>query len=208
MCNITVGSKVICIQGSQGFPVLGLTYTVSAIEHTESDGTYIGLAEDPNNDLEFPGWCIERFVLASTENKTVDETNEQTNTTQRRLKDLLKEKLNPTTVGNNGTMVVNNSGGMKADGGKIDYTYLLKDLPVSVDEVTKVLMYGAKKYNRSNYAKVESERYHAAMSRHIMAYLRGEKNDPETGYHHLAHAVCCLMFLIEREVKKENNNGC
>jgi len=96
----------------------------------------------------------------------------------------------------------NQAGGVKADQGKIDYTYLLKDLPVSVEEVTKVLMYGAKKYNRSNYSKVESERYEAAALRHIMAYLQGERLDSETGYHHLAHVTCCLLFLVEREVKK------
>ena len=98
----------------------------------------------------------------------------------------------------------NQAGGVKADQGKIDYTYLLKDLPLSVEEVTKVLMYGAKKYTRSNYSLIESERYEAAFFRHAMAYLQGEQLDPETGYHHLAHATCCLMFLIEREVKKED----
>ena len=100
--------------------------------------------------------------------------------------------------------ITNSNGGIKFDGGKIDYTYLLKDLPVSVEEVTKVLIYGAKKYSRSNYSKVESERYEAACLRHLMAYLQGEQKDPETGYHHLAHAVCCLMFLVEREVKNES----
>jgi len=24
--------------------------------------------------------------------------------------------------------------------------------------------------------------------------------DPESGLHHLAHAMCCLMFLYERDV--------
>lgn len=116
--------------------------------------------------------------------------------TPKSLSKLLQEKLGKPDVDTK----PNASGGIKFDQGKVDYTYLLKDLPVSVEEVTKVLMYGAKKYSRSNYSKVESERYEAAFFRHVMAYLRGEQLDPETGYHHLAHAVCCLMFLVEREV--------
>ena len=33
------------------------------------------------------------------------------------------------------------------------------------------------------------------MQRHIDAWWGGEQKDPETGEHHLAHAICCGMFL-------------
>ena len=33
------------------------------------------------------------------------------------------------------------------------------------------------------------------MQRHIDAWWQGEQKDPETGEHHLAHAICCGMFL-------------
>lgn len=134
---------------------------------------YLYLEEDPDKDS---GWFEWRFKLVEDDQESEVTTPE----------------VQPNTLG-----------GIKFDQGKVDYTYLLKDLPVSVEEVTKVLIYGANKYSRSNYSKVESERYEAAFFRHVMAYLRGEQLDPETGYHHLAHAVCCLMFLVEREVKKE-----
>jgi hypothetical protein len=49
------------------------------------------------------------------------------------------------------------------------------------------------------------------MQRHIWAWKEGEQNDPETGRHHLAHAMCCLMFLYEHDimysVDEKLNNG-
>jgi len=33
--------------------------------------------------------------------------------------------------------------------------------------------------------------------RHLTAWWAGEDLDPESGLHHLAHAACCLMFLLE-----------
>lgn len=103
---------------------------------------------------------------------------------------------------NNG-FVVNEQGGMKGDGDKVRPTILLKDLNQSVQSVIRVLEYGAKKYNRANYAKVENERYEDALGRHYMAYLSGEKNDSETGESHLAHVVCCALFMMQKEIESE-----
>lgn len=65
-------------------------------------------------------------------------------------------------------------------------------------EVIKVLTKGAEKYAPDNWKIVPGarRRYIAALWRHVVAYLRGEQNDPEDGLHHLAHATCCLMFLF------------
>lgn len=103
---------------------------------------------------------------------------------------------------NNG-FVVNEQGGVKGDGDKVRPTILLKDLNQSVQSVIRVLEYGAKKYNRANYAKVENERYEDALGRHYMAYLSGEKNDSETGESHLAHVVCCALFMMQKEIDSE-----
>lgn len=100
---------------------------------------------------------------------------------------------------NNG-FVVNEQGGIKGDGDKVRPTILLKDLNQSVQSVIRVLEYGAKKYSRANYAKVENERYEDALGRHYMAYLTGEKNDSETGESHLAHVVCCALFMMQKEI--------
>jgi hypothetical protein len=68
----------------------------------------------------------------------------------------------------------------------------------SVAQVVDVLTYGAKKYAPDNWQKVPNPkgRYVAAALRHLSAYAEGEKVDPESGKPHLAHAVCCLLFLM------------
>jgi len=68
-----------------------------------------------------------------------------------------------------------------------------------LEEIANVLTFGASKYSDNNWKHVENPvaRYEAALLRHISAYKKGEMNDPETGLPHLAHAGCCLMFLME-----------
>lgn len=100
-------------------------------------------------------------------------------------------------------LVVNQNGGMKYDGQKIQPTLLFKSMPYAVKRVIEVLCIGAKKYNADNWKKVENERYHDALLRHALAYFSGEKYDEETGKEHLAHLVCCALFLIEKEKESE-----
>jgi hypothetical protein len=63
-------------------------------------------------------------------------------------------------------------------------------------QVVEVLTYGAKKYSPDNWMKVDSERYYDAFNRHVDAWRNGQKRDEETGKHHLAHAICCLLFML------------
>jgi hypothetical protein len=44
-------------------------------------------------------------------------------------------------------------------------------------------------------------RLFGAALRHLWAWYRGEKADPETGLSHLAHAACCVLFLLTYELK-------
>lgn len=85
--------------------------------------------------------------------------------------------------------------GVKYDGGKLRYSLLPKG---TLDEVVKVLEFGANKYAADNWQKVPEARtrYYDAMNRHVQAWWNGETTDPETGCNHLAHAVCCSMFLM------------
>lgn len=88
------------------------------------------------------------------------------------------------------------STGMKFDQEKARYDLLpFKALA----EIVSVLTYGAKKYAPENWRKVEhpKSRYFAAALRHLVAWFGGERLDPESGHHHLAHAACCIMFLLE-----------
>lgn len=82
----------------------------------------------------------------------------------------------------------------KNDGGKSRFSLIPLD---SLLEINAVLDFGARKYDDHNWAKSESiSRYYDACMRHLMAWFSGQDNDPETGLNHLAHAGCCILFLL------------
>jgi len=67
----------------------------------------------------------------------------------------------------------------------------------ATEELAKVLTFGAKKYAPHNWRKgISYARLIAAALRHIYAFARGEDIDEETGLSHMAHAMCCCMFLV------------
>jgi len=94
--------------------------------------------------------------------------------------------------------------GRKFDSGKLDYTLIPWD---GLEEVVKVLEFGAKKYDRDNWRYVEGaeKRYLAAALRHLVAYQIEQPTDEETGISHLAHAGCCLLFLLALEKRNGSN---
>lgn len=69
--------------------------------------------------------------------------------------------------------------------------------PGALKEIADVLTYGATKYSAHNWAAgTEWSRYYNALRRHLEDWWGGEDDDPETNYKHLAHAGCCLLFLL------------
>ena len=73
----------------------------------------------------------------------------------------------------------------------------------ALEETAKVLAFGANKYEAHNWAKgIKYSRVFSALLRHLWAFWRREKLDKETGIHHLAHAMCCLMFLLHYEMNR------
>lgn len=86
------------------------------------------------------------------------------------------------------------------DGRKYDSDKSRVDLiPVeSLLEIGRVLAFGARKYDENNWVHVAKgvDRYYAACLRHLFAWRSGEAHDPETGFHHVAHAACCLLFVL------------
>ncbi len=70
--------------------------------------------------------------------------------------------------------------------------------PQFIIDIGKVLTFGAVKYEVENWRKgLPWKRTLGAVLRHILAWARGEDNDPESGLSHLSHAACNLMFLLE-----------
>jgi hypothetical protein len=104
------------------------------------------------------------------------------------IEDAIKASQNATT------------GGRKFDGGKPQYGLLP---PLALKAIVDILTFGAEKYEPDNWKYVpdSKRRYFDAMQRHLWAWKEGEVNDLESGKHHLAHAMCCLMFLYEHDVK-------
>jgi hypothetical protein len=95
--------------------------------------------------------------------------------------------------------------GRKFDGDKIRWDLLPWR---EVEQVVRVLMYGAGKYEDNNWQNVKPPvRYSAATFRHLVAWCQEEKNDKETGESHLAHAICCLLFLMWNDNEGRPING-
>jgi hypothetical protein len=90
--------------------------------------------------------------------------------------------------------------GVKYDGDKARWTLL----PLrALKEVVEVLTFGAKKYAADNWKHVPQarERYIDATYRHLADWSTDSRLDPETNKSHLAHAICCLLFLLWFEQK-------
>lgn len=75
----------------------------------------------------------------------------------------------------------------------------------TIAQILAVLEHGAQKYAVDNWMHVPDaeRRYYDAAMRHIDAWLHGEKNDPDSGLPHIAHAVCCLLYILWFDNRKE-----
>lgn len=76
----------------------------------------------------------------------------------------------------------------------------------AIRSVIDVLEFGAKKYAPDNWKTVPDarKRYFDATIRHVTAWWSGEKDDGESGLPHLAHAICCLLFLLWLDEEQPN----
>ena len=94
------------------------------------------------------------------------------------------------------------TGGRKFDSGKLQYGLIP---PLALKATVDVLTFGAEKYEPGNWRRVPDaeRRYFDALQRHLWAWKEGEKKDKESGRNHLAHAMCCLMFLAEKDLSTE-----
>lgn len=90
----------------------------------------------------------------------------------------------------------------KYDQGKLRYDLMPAK---TFEQIVDVLTYGANKYTTkdsdgaNNWHKCPDPdtRYYAALMRHVESFRKGEYYDKESGRPHLAHALCCLIFILE-----------
>lgn len=86
-------------------------------------------------------------------------------------------------------------GGAKKDAGKLRWSLLPWD---AVEEVVKVLMFGAEKYADRNWEKGMdwSRLFDAGLRHKVSWWQRGENEAEDSRIHHLAHDACDSLFLL------------
>lgn len=89
---------------------------------------------------------------------------------------------------------------VKADKGKLS----LSSVPTGIIKaVAHIRQYSTNKYHDpNNWKKVEKGRFVDALYHHWIAYIEGERIDPESGFPHLWHIACNLAYIIEIEEKE------
>jgi hypothetical protein len=100
-------------------------------------------------------------------------------------------------------VISNPSQGVKFDGGKLPWDLLPWD---AVEEVVKVLAFGAKKYAPRNWENgIAHSRTFAATQRHLVAWFQdGQATDPDTELDPRAHAICELLFSLAFSLRAQD----
>jgi hypothetical protein len=89
--------------------------------------------------------------------------------------------------------------GIKYDQNKIRWDLLPFD---AISEIAKVMTLGAIKYEPRNWEKgMNWSRGFGAIQRHLTSWFHGQDLDNETRLSHLAHAGCCLFFMLAWELR-------
>jgi Domain of unknown function (DUF5664) len=77
----------------------------------------------------------------------------------------------------------------------------------ALEEVGKVLTFGTTKYGDRNWEQgIAYGRVYGAALRHLWSWFtsrltRSSGKDSETGLSHLAHAACCVLFLLSYDLR-------
>lgn len=77
----------------------------------------------------------------------------------------------------------------------------------SVEEIVKIYTHGAEKYGDNQWQGVEPDRYVSALMRHLVAWRKGEKIDPDSKLPHLAHVGWNVLALIWFELQEQEEKN-
>lgn len=94
--------------------------------------------------------------------------------------------------------------GLKYDQGKLRMDLIP---PEFIEHLAGVLTFGTEKYTDDSWQAVPNatNRYYAALMRHLMSWRRGDIEDMESGCPHLAHAAFNVMALLWLDEHGEQN---
>ena len=89
--------------------------------------------------------------------------------------------------------------GAKLDGGKLRPALVLGGFASAVEAMVKVGSDGARKYTDNGWKTVPNgkARYEDALLRHLLAHLRGELIDEESGSPHISHCMWNAAAIYE-----------
>lgn len=75
----------------------------------------------------------------------------------------------------------------------------------SLEDMVRVLEFGANKYSEHNWKKgLKTTEVFESTMRHLVAYMKGEDLDPESGLPHTGHIMCNAMFLSYMSMFKKD----
>lgn len=88
------------------------------------------------------------------------------------------------------------SGANKHLEGKLRVELITPHMTIGLAEV---LTYGSRKYDDNNWLKgIPLSVSYGAAQRHLVRFYGGEDIDPESGLHHLKHAMCNIAMMIHQ----------
>ena len=173
-----VGDKVIRINHGYGQVNVGDVVEVSGVWPEQGSLSIWGDTQTT--------YDINKFVLA----KPVPPT-----------KDVMPKKpSNPKEAGKfDPTGVDQHAPGAKLDGGKLRPALVLGGFASAVEAMVKVGSDGACKYTDNGWKTVPNgkARYEDALLRHLLAHLRGEEIDEESGSPHISHCMWNAAAIYE-----------
>ena len=94
---------------------------------------------------------------------------------------------------------------VKHDTGKASWHLMPFD---ALQPILSVLAYGRDKYGARNWEMgMDWNRLFDAAIRHLAAWQGGENKDRESGFSHLAHAACNILFLIAYQIRNVGHDS-